>query len=70
MADENFVQVHAGWQLCPKCNGDGHLGRYNSPSITTDSCPVCDVCKGGKIINVLTGLPPSQFAVYTIDDGK
>ena len=39
------------WQLCPKCNGDGHLGRYNPPMFaSTTVTPVCDVCNGSKII--------------------
>ncbi len=39
------------YQLCPKCNGDGHLGRYNSPVFSsTNSLPTCDVCNGSKII--------------------
>jgi len=38
------------WQLCPKCNGDGHLGRYNAPPFaSTTITPVCDVCNGAKI---------------------
>lgn len=47
------------WQLCPKCNGDGDLFRYNSPSImATNARPICDVCNGKKIISTVTGLPP------------
>ncbi len=38
------------WQLCPKCLGDGNLARYNSPAVTSDACPLCDVCNGQKII--------------------
>lgn len=39
------------WQLCPKCNGDGHLGRYNSLGyMSTTVTPQCDVCNGSKII--------------------
>ena len=49
----------SGWQLCPKCNGDGNLFRYNSPPIlSTSSDAVCDVCHGKKIISIETGLPP------------
>ena len=48
-----------GWQLCPKCLGDGHLFRFNSPWIYSDNC-VCDVCNGEKILNIKTGLPPSK----------
>lgn len=39
--------VNGGWQLCPKCNGDGHL-------IGT----TCGVCYGRKIISINNGLPP------------
>lgn len=37
------------YQLCPKCNGDGDLARYNSPALHSGT-PICDVCNGGKII--------------------
>lgn len=40
------------YQLCPKCNGDGDLWRFNSPSILgSNSRPICDVCNGAKIIS-------------------
>lgn len=38
------------FQCCPKCFGDGHLGRYNSPTLCTTATSVCDVCHGSKII--------------------
>ena len=38
-------KLSSGWQLCPKCN--------SRPTIIK-----CDVCKGKKIINIETGLPP------------
>lgn len=38
------------YQICPKCNGDGHLGRYNSPGISSTVTPVCDVCNGAKLL--------------------
>lgn len=42
------------YQLCQKCNGDGHLGRYNSPALGSTTCtPTCDVCNGSKIIPML-----------------
>ncbi len=38
------------WQLCPKCLGDGNLGRYNSPPFASSTAlPTCDVCQGAKI---------------------
>jgi len=40
----------SSWQLCPKCNGDGNLSRYNSPNLSTTTHPICDVCMGSKII--------------------
>ena len=49
------------WQLCPKCNGNGDLLRYNSPSIQgTNAKPIFDVCEGEKIISIFNGLPPSK----------
>jgi hypothetical protein len=45
-------KIEGEWQLCPKCNGDGNLARYNSPSIIgTDDALLCDVCNGSKIIS-------------------
>jgi hypothetical protein len=54
---ETMPNTGNGWQLCPKCGGDGHLMRYNSPPLLSGNA-VCDVCDGKKIINVLTGRPP------------
>jgi DnaJ-class molecular chaperone len=36
------------WQKCPSCNGTGF--QYDGQK--------CTVCKGNKIINTITGLPP------------
>ena len=44
------TEIVGEWQLCPKCHGDGHLGRYNSPNTSSNACPQCDVCFGAKII--------------------
>jgi RecJ-like exonuclease len=44
------------WQQCPICNGKG----YTDDSLSSTSSVVCTVCKGEKIINQLTGLPPSN----------
>jgi len=47
------------WRLCPKCLGDGNLARYNSPPMSTNAAPTCDVCYGAKrIVRPLT--PPTQ----------
>ena len=56
---EKELIINSGWQLCPKCYGDGNLLRYNSPTLVS-STPICDLCNGEKIINLGTGLPPSQ----------
>ena len=53
--DDNGVPIcvcrSIPYQLCPKCKGDGNLMRYNSPAIQgTSMTPICDVCKGEKII--------------------
>lgn len=58
-----------GWQLCPKCNGDGHLGRYNSPNLSDTTAPKCDVCSGKKIISTGTGLPaPDSESVLSKEE--
>lgn len=45
------TRVAHPWQLCPKCFGDGHLGRHNSPpTMSTSLTPVCDLCNGNKVI--------------------
>lgn len=53
------------WQTCPKCNGDGDLLMYASQTtIETNARPICDVCKGKKIIDVIMGLPPQFLQDY------
>jgi len=50
-----------GWQLCPKCNGDGTVLVQNYNGNPTAICygPVdCNLCNGKKIISRSTGLPP------------
>ena len=42
------------WQQCPQCKGSGHSNRV------VYSEGVCEVCKGFKIINEITGLPPNN----------
>ena len=62
MEPAEIVNTEAvGWQLCPKCNGDGNLYRYNSPALICSTSAVCDICNGRKIISVVTGLPPTMF---------
>lgn len=43
------------YQKCPICEGRGMI----SPPTGTSTLAVCTVCNGAKIINELTGLPPS-----------
>ena len=43
-----------GFQKCPICSGTG-IGPGDGLNTTT----VCTVCNGQKIINELTGRPPS-----------
>ena len=47
---KEWASLNYGWQLCPKCNGDGNLARYNSPNLSTSTHPICDVCNGAKIL--------------------
>lgn len=37
-----------GWQICPKCNGNG-----NHPSMLP-----CPICNNKMIINIISGKPP------------
>lgn len=51
------VKSSDGFQLCPKCNGSGQVGRrYATTDATNETCPVC---KGKMIINKITGQPPA-----------
>lgn len=45
------------WQLCPKCLGSGRV-MQTALSVSNITTWDCDVCKGKKIINVVTGKPP------------
>lgn len=40
------------FQKCPICNGSGKAGNE------FNSCKMCDVCNGKKIISSLSGKPP------------
>jgi len=51
------------FQKCPICEGLGE----NIPTLTpTVNCipTVCSVCKGEKIISILTGLPPNRIQQF------
>jgi len=56
-------EIKMGWQVCPKCQGQGlvwiqpdmpwnHTFPFNGDPFT------CDVCNGKKIIDISTGKPP------------
>lgn len=49
------------YQKCPNCNGLGSEQSYG----TTFTSTICSVCKGTKIIDTVTGLPPSQYNELT-----
>lgn len=53
------------WQLCPKCNGEGICSTEGLSTSTTRICPVCN---GGKMINVITGLPPYSATLTQSND--
>lgn len=46
-----------GFQLCPKCNGEGHL-KYSHEIYRVNTSSVCPVCLGKMIISRITGKPP------------
>lgn len=54
-----------GWQLCPKCNGQGIVSKppYVAGDVNhwsdTSMSHQCNVCNGQKIISTVNGLPPS-----------
>lgn len=47
------------WQLCPKCHGVGACLTFENDHPYHQ----CDVCKGKKIISIITGYPPVDNAV-------
>ena len=44
------------WQKCPACEGTGLV----PPIHLMNTVEVCSTCNGKKIINILTGLPPTE----------
>jgi hypothetical protein len=44
------------WEKCPNCKGTGLIALEGN---STSAIGVCPVCNGEKIINVITGKPPS-----------
>jgi len=51
------------FQTCPSCEGTGK-NRFSRDRL------VCDVCKGKKIINKNTGLPPERLTLGDILEQK
>jgi len=49
------------YQQCPNCKGSGR--EYSIGTTVTHI--VCTVCKGTKIIDTVTGLPPQQHQELT-----
>lgn len=43
------------WQKCPICDGQGIVSTNGCSNSTTLTCPTC---KGKRIIDELSGLPP------------
>lgn len=41
----------ATWQVCPLCHG-------TAVRVSSSSTPTCEVCRGHRIISMLTGAPP------------
>jgi hypothetical protein len=52
------------WQRCPICEGEGNAMIYDP--LKGQTFYPCSVCKGKKIIDTITGLPP----IPPIDDDK
>lgn len=60
---QEVIMVPSGWQLCPKCKGQGKLWfppgiPFNETFTSEGSTFECDVCKGKKIISIDFGYPP------------
>ncbi|HRI34984.1 MAG TPA: hypothetical protein PLD02_14645 [Saprospiraceae bacterium] len=51
------------YQACPICNGSGTV--FSPLSSTTSA--ICTVCNGKKIIDTVTGLPPTYTAAVNTD---
>lgn len=49
------------WQKCPICNGTGKIPQ---DGFISASYQTCTVCNGFKIINELTGLPPTKTSGF------
>jgi len=49
------------FQKCPICEGSGTHAYYDEGENRIGICPVC---KGARIIDEITGLPPEGFDIY------
>lgn len=49
------------YQKCPLCEGSGKAKNQVS---------LCEVCKGERIIDTVTGLPPSKSDATKVDADK
>lgn len=52
----NISALEHYWEKCPCCNGTGLVALTGN---STSAVGVCPVCNGEKIINVITGKPPT-----------
>jgi len=52
------------YQCCPICNGSGYVSGFGTATFST-----CTVCRGAKIIDEVTGLPPAHVASTGVNIG-
>lgn len=55
---DEHASLFQGWQLCPKCGGEGIVPCIG---MSTQSYRQCPVCGGGKLIDILTGIPRTSY---------
>lgn len=48
-----------GWQLCPKCNGEGTVANRKPYVTTAPLMLTCPVCQGTKVLAITVPIPPS-----------
>ena len=47
------------WEVCPLCKGQGYEDAVLPGEVSQQLMKFCTVCNGRKIINTITGVPPS-----------